>query len=136
MFKVDWSVIQTRLHNNNIDTSFKPNKAKDWRIDLEENIEDIIKMYVKDKISTTKIAKKYSTSAVTITTHLKYHNVKLRAGNCQAVNQFTIDGIFIRRFNTMKEAAAAVGLCRGIMIKKALEREDKISKGYKWGYAE
>lgn len=134
IFNVDWSVIQTRLHNNNIDTAGVGEHSPAWRIDIADNIKDIITLY-KDGNSCIKIAKLYNTTDQTIKRHLEINGVSIASGNSRPVNQLTLDGQFIARYNTMKEAAAAVGLCGGCIIKKALDRPDKTSKGYKWEYA-
>jgi hypothetical protein len=51
------------------------------------------------------------------------------------VNQFGIDGKFIRRFDTQKEAIKTLGI-KGGTLAKCLKGQTKSCKGFQWRYAE
>ena len=58
--------------------------------------------------------------------------------NCRrhrAVEQLTLDGQFIQRFDGIKEAAEATG-CRASSIQSCCKGRFKSSLGYRWRYAE
>lgn len=64
--------------------------------------------------------------------------------NSLAVDQLTMDGVFIQRFHSIKEAARVVGtgdakigaVCKGLPVKKGNRTSIPISAGgYKWRYS-
>lgn len=64
-----------------------------------------------------------------------YGNHIERCKRHQAVEQLTIDGQFIQRFNSIKEAAEATG-CRATSIQGCCKGRFKSSLGYRWRYAQ
>lgn len=51
------------------------------------------------------------------------------------VNQYTLDGYFIQRFSSIKEAAQSVGRKQGGYITNCCKGNLKTAYGFKWGYA-
>lgn len=64
-----------------------------------------------------------------------YGNHIERCKRHRAVEQLTIDGQFIQRFDGIKEAAEATG-CRASSIQSCCKGRFKSSLGYRWRYAE
>lgn len=60
-------------------------------------------------------------------------NVKRRGG--RKVCQYTLDGYFVRRYETVAEAARNVGTTTSAIV-LCLKRKSKTSKGYQWTYIE
>jgi len=52
------------------------------------------------------------------------------------VNQYTLDGIFIKRFNTIKEAANSLNKNTSADISEVCRGNNKSAYGYKWQFAE
>lgn len=54
----------------------------------------------------------------------------------RAVEQYTIDGLFVARYETMNDAAASVGLNKTSHISRCCAGERNKCAGYVWKYAE
>jgi hypothetical protein len=53
----------------------------------------------------------------------------------KAVNQYTLDGVFIKRFKTIKEAANSMSKKTSIDISEVCRGNNKTAYGYKWQFA-
>ena len=52
------------------------------------------------------------------------------------VNKLSLDGVFLKTYNSVREASIDVGLRDNTPISKCLKGVSKTSKGYKWEYYE
>lgn len=77
---------------------------------------------------------KYKDDLTPINKLVEQAQVKYHHGH-QAVNQYDKDGNFIKTFNTIKEAAQAVGIKSPSAITNACNGLSKTSKGFIWKYA-
>lgn len=59
-----------------------------------------------------------------------------RNPRARMIDQYTLDGLFVARYETMNDAAAAVGLNRTSHISRCCTGERNKCAGYVWKYAE
>ena len=64
----------------------------------------------------------------------KYPVYKKRGGSDKPVDQYTIDGKFVKTYSSAKAAAIAVGLKNGTSVSLVCRGERKSAKGYLWRY--
>ena len=134
--KSDFNFIKKSINENkylpNIEKSDEENIIKLIEVSSKYDVDKIVELYTKDKLSTIKIAKIYNVNYSTIRDILKRNNIKLRDPGSpkRAVKCVELDKVFDSSIIAMRETGAhksnIVACCNG---------RKKSAGGYHWEYA-
>lgn len=103
----------------------------------DKNHSDETKERIRNKLKGRKLSDEHIRRLAEGHRGLKYNKppkpIKMKIDQRRIIIQFSLDGVFIKKWNSIEEASKSLGLCRS-GISRTCSGEYKKCGGYKWCY--